>query len=513
MPIIPAKALAEALKQAAKVAISGAAIRSADLERSQRELLLEQRFLRPVIRGWYLLTTPEAPDGSSVLWQGNFWPFVAAYLDDRFGARYCLSAESSLDLWGGKTAIPAQVLVMTESGGRGKVDYPSGRDKPVSSLLIYETPRLPAGELVEGVRVMPLGLALTRVTPTFFQLDPLTAEILLRRVSREQLTRALLAEPNLSAAGRLLGGLRHVGREDEAAALRGALQAVGFAVEESNPFQAAPRLSGVGEQSPYASRVVALWRQMRDTVAANAPKPRFLGISAEAYLAMVDEVYERDAYNSLSIEGYQVTEAMIRRIAQGAWDPTQPRDAQEMNAMAAKGYCETFKLVKASLRSTFEPGASPGQVFARDLELWHRALFSPAVQVGLLEMWELAGYRDRKVFIQNSQHVPPPKDAVPDCMNALFGLLTAEPDAWVRAVLGHFVFVFIHPYTDGNGRLGRFLMNLMLGSGGYGWTVVQNAHRDAYMTALETASVSGDIEPFCRMLAGEMRDTGASDLP
>ena len=36
----------------------------------------------------------------------------------------------------------------------------------------------------------------------------------------------------------------------------------------------------------------------------------------------------------------------------------------------------------------------------------------------------------------------------------------------VRAVLGHFFFVYIHPYMDGNGRMGRFVLNAMLASGG-----------------------------------------------
>ncbi len=63
--------------------------------------------------------------------------------------------------------------------------------------------------------------------------------------------------------------------------------------------------------------------------------------------------------------------------------------------------------------------------------------------------------------------MPINKDAVRDAMPILFELLENEPDASVRAVLGHFIFVFIHPYMDGNGRMGRFLMNVMLASGGY----------------------------------------------
>jgi hypothetical protein len=47
-----------------------------------------------------------------------------------------------------------------------------------------------------------------------------------------------------------------------------------------------------------------------------------------------------------------------------------------------------------------------------------------------------------------------------DMMPVLFELLAEEPDPAVRIVLEHFIFVYIHPYTDGNGRMGRFLMNV-----------------------------------------------------
>jgi len=50
-------------------------------------------------------------------------------------------------------------------------------------------------------------------------------------------------------------------------------------------------------------------------------------------------------------------------------------------------------------------------------------------------------------------------------MPAFFDLLREETHPAVRVVLGHFLFVYIHPYMDGNGRIGRFLMNVMLASG------------------------------------------------
>jgi Fic family protein len=97
-------------------------------------------------------------------------------------------------------------------------------------------------------------------------------------------------------------------------------------------------------------------------------------------------------------------------------------------------------------------------------------------------------------------------------MPVLFELLQQEPEASVRAVLGHFIFVYIHPYMDGNGRMGRFIMNLMLASGGYPWTVIPVEERKLYMHALEQASVHQNIEPFALFL-GNLVAQGMKGTP
>ncbi len=101
-------------------------------------------------------------------------------------------------------------------------------------------------------------------------------------------------------------------------------------------------------------------------------------------------------------------------------------------------------------------------------------------------------------------NVPPSQDAVRDMMPELCDLLENEPSAAVRAVLGHFLFVYIHPYVDGNGRLGRFLMNIMLASGGYPWKVIRLEQRAEYMAALEDASSRRKIKPFVELVAKSM---------
>jgi Fic family protein len=89
-------------------------------------------------------------------------------------------------------------------------------------------------------------------------------------------------------------------------------------------------------------------------------------------------------------------------------------------------------------------------------------------------------------------------------MDALFGSLDAETESIVRAVLGHWLFGFIHPYNDGNGRTARFLMNVMMASGGYPWTIVRTTRRAAYLEALDIASVKQDVTDFAKFIREEM---------
>jgi hypothetical protein len=503
MPVNPQRDLADALRRAHGAAPSNI-IRTARLPRRERTLLLQRGFLVEIIKGWYALTTPQARPGDSTFWHLHFWAFVSAYLQQRYGQGYCLSPEHSLDLLTASTQIPKQLIVLTARGGVFTLKLPND-----SSILLYPSRKtLPSTtETKQGVQVMPLAVALIRTTPSYFTRSATGAELALRMVRAEELSRALLAvEVNVSAAGRMVGGLRHLGLEESAVRLEADLRAAGIVIKPQNPFEVPPRLPvGAVLPSPYAGRIEAMWSRMRPDVLARFPAPPRSMPDQIRYLRRVNEIYTHDAYHSLSIEGYQVTPELIQHIADGAWNPSEnPEDQGQINAMAAKGYREAFNQVVASLGDVLH-GRSPGKVVDRDMQGWYRALFSPSVQANILPASALAGYRDRRVFIRGSDHVPPPIEAVGASMEALFDALTKEPSAAVRAVLGHFIFVFIHPYSDGNGRIGRFLMNLMLASGGYSWTIIRVGQRREYMAALEKASVSGEIADFAKFVAGEMK--------
>lgn len=169
----------------------------------------------------------------------------------------------------------------------------------------------------------------------------------------------------------------------------------------------------------------------------------------------------------------------------------------------AKGYLKAFRLTKQSVGRVLQ-GAAGGQVFRHDYPAWYRAMSSDSVRAGLMQSYHLAGHCNAPVYIRASRHAPPPPEAVTDAMSALLDSLEGEPEPIVRAVLGHWLFGFIHPYVDGNGRLARFLMNLIRAWDGYPWTIVRTARRRGYLEALEAASACQNILPFAKFIRQEM---------
>lgn len=144
-------------------------------------------------------------------------------------------------------------------------------------------------------------------------------------------------------------------------------------------------------------------------------------------------------------------------------------------------------------------GGGAGALVRKAHRDWYCELFQPCVPAGLIAASALAGYRSDAVYLRGSRHVPPRREAVRDAMPALFDLLETETEPSVRAVLGHLLFGYIHPYPDGNGRMARFVMNAMLASGGYPWTVIRVEDRDIYWRCLK-APVSIKISGRSRSL-------------
>ena len=501
----PKERLAAALEALRKLQDSGkTAIRSSDLSRAHRELLKRSGFLQQVMKGWYIPARPHDDRGESTAWYASYWAFCATYFAERFGGKWCLSPEHSLRIHIDRLTVPHQLLVRSPGAENKCIDL------PFHTSIFPVRAELPPEDQIEiryGLRIYSLPAALVEVGPGFFTDTSLDARSALTMVKdASTVLEPLLAGGRTVVAGRLAGAFRDVGRADIADDILQTMRAAGYRVWETNPFDTpAPAMEWNPGTSAATLRLALLWRNLRRPVTEAFPSPPDENPGPEDYLRAVENNYVTDAYHSLSIEGYRVSPELIDKVRRGTRDPeNNPEDEGDRNALAARGYYEAFQSVKEGIARVLQ-GANPVDVARTDHRVWYQHLFAPSVRAGIIEAFHLAGYRSSPVFIRGSRHVPPRHEVVPDLMNAFFDLLGEEPESSVRVVLGHFVFVYIHPYSDGNGRVGRFLMNLMLAAGGYPWTVIPLDLRAEYMRALESASVDEDIGPFAALLGRLVR--------
>ena len=493
--------LAHSLQQLKLLQDSGIiAVQSKMLERTDRERLTKHGFIKEVMRGWYIPSSPDEKQGDSTAWYTSFWGFCGAYLDERLEQNWCLSPEQSIQILIGDKTVPPQLLVRS----------PKGRNKPTA--LLHNTsvfdirsamPEQAQLTKVDGLRVYSLEASLVHCAKTTFAQKPIQMRTLLSMVTdASEVLSVLLDGGHVASAGRLAGAFRNIGRDLIANNIIKGMIAADFKVKEVDPFEDVTEITfGRREVSPYVNRLRLLWQSMRTDVITHFPDVTDIKINVQGYLNEVEDKFVNDAYHSLSIEGYRVTHELIEQVRSGNWNPEQSDDNRKhLDAMAVKGYWDAFQQVMLAVERVLN-GENAGEVFEATHADWHLALFGPSVAAGIIKQSDLAGYRTGPVYIRKSKHTPPTRAAVRDMMPALFDLLMEEDNSAVRVVLGHFIFVYIHPYFDGNGRMGRFIMNLMMAAGGYSWTVVPVEQRSEYMEALEAASVEQNITPFTKFLA------------
>jgi hypothetical protein len=499
--------LAHALESAQKVAVQHI-VQSSHLAPAELKLLVAQGFLKKIIRGWYLLDADHTAiqTGDSVLWQESYRAFLGQYLFHHFGKNYHLSPEDSLDIHTGATSFSKGVIVYVDANTRRKQELPA--NMVLQTLKKPEKYNTCEPIASEGLNILSLSDSLVSVVPNWYRKHPLEAELALSAVDIQDVARSAVSIANLSAVGRIIGAYQAMGANDHAEYLQNIMLQAGFEkikYDISNPFENIKL--NFNEQafpvSPYAGRIQALWNTMREDVVKIFSSPPKKVVPIDKLLEKIDDLYVHDAYHSLSIEGYRVTSELIMKIKSGNWDPEHnQKDKKMIDALAAKGYALAFAEVKKTIAQLTKDNDKT--VLGKQVSQWYAALFNPCVQAGIVSVKDIAGYRNRPVYIRGSRHVPLPHHALRDVMHAFYAELAQESHPAVCAVLGHFLIGFIHPYPDGNGRIARFMMNTLFSVAGYPWTIIRVEDRQEYMTSLEKASCEGNIKPFAKFILKAM---------
>lgn len=120
-------------------------------------------------------------------------------------------------------------------------------------------------------------------------------------------------------------------------------------------------------------------------------------------------------------------------------------------------------------------------------------------------------YRNTNIRIAGSNYIPCDSVKVYDRMKKYFLDVTSEFDiisssggvyhtTLEKIAYAHLQFAKIHPFLDGNGRLGRLILNYMLIANGYTPVIVRARHKEEYFQCLETYKVDKDPKPFIDLL-------------
>jgi Fic family protein len=207
----------------------------------------------------------------------------------------------------------------------------------------------------------------------------------------------------------------------------------------------------------------------------------------------------RTIRGSLAIEGNTLNEEQITAILEGKQVIAPPREIREVqNALIAYDRLEEW---------TPEIEA--------DLLEAHGILMA-----GLID--EVGVYRRGGVGVMAGErviHLAPPADRVPLLMENLFQWLEdSDQHPLIASSVFHYEFEFIHPFADGNGRLGRLWQTLILTR----WNLLfadipveslVHEHQQKYYDAIGNSSRQGNSTPFIEFSLRMIYDTLSSCTP
>ena len=190
----------------------------------------------------------------------------------------------------------------------------------------------------------------------------------------------------------------------------------------------------------------------------------------------------RTVRGTTAIEGNALTEAQITAVLAGKRVTAPKREIEEVKN-AHKAY---------SAIESFNPYSADDLLKAHSL-----------MTAGLVD--RPGKWRNCNVGVMGDggvSHIAPPFGMVPGLMSDLFTWLNeSEAPMLIKSSVFHYEFEFIHPFPDGNGRMGRLWQTALLGNWHeefYG-VPVENivwAHQSEYYDAIRKSGVTGECGPF-----------------
>ncbi|XP_003707400.1 FIC domain protein adenylyltransferase [Megachile rotundata] len=199
------------------------------------------------------------------------------------------------------------------------------------------------------------------------------------------------------------------------------------------------------------------------------------------------EAYFQHIYHTVGIEGNTMNLAQTRAIVETR-TAVAGKSIDEHNEIL--GLDAAMKYINATLVNRV------GSISIKDiLDIHTRVL-------GHVDPVQGGQFRRTQVYVGG--HVPPGPGDIHYLMEEFAMWLNSERAIRMHpvryAALAHYKLVHIHPFSDGNGRTSRLLMNMILMQAGYPPVIIHKQHRHTYYENLQIAN-AGDVRPFVRFIA------------
>lgn len=455
-------------------------------------------------RAWIL--TPGKPSDPRAVFLSNYWPVVAIVLDRYQPAAIAGLAAIRLHL---EDFSPPEDLPAYHGASRSEYPltlHPGFRLRlrpravaskngivtvPGNTLIPVQSPAdllttLDEGEVSGGIELVSAWLRhlVIRTPDLEVAVDANPRPVILKRLAG--LAAELRNEP---LARQLEQFVRRISSRMSTPSRTG----VGTRITVPPVLQEAVRGSGSSWLDAQAMRLARQESQCQRILgSAAAPLPKFRWSVLQSH-AEQNKAY--DAYHSTTMEGYRITRETSDAIVRGEALPGGPQDQQTLEAaMAVQGYTIAYEQVleRAPRNDPIDTGLI--------LDLYE-ALYRPSVDAGITDIAALRGWRSASVGLRGWRYVPPNPKKIPDLIGGLERFAARKDiEPITRALLAHLEFVTIHPFMDGNGRLGRLLMNYALLGAGHPWVTIRSDERIPFFRAIERAQVDDDAEPFIELV-------------
>ena len=126
-------------------------------------------------------------------------------------------------------------------------------------------------------------------------------------------------------------------------------------------------------------------------------------------------------------------------------------------------------------------------------------------------LWRYAGiFRDVQVYVRGASFTPPPPDEIEKQFKQLMLWYRSNKKKYHPVVIAayfHYVFESIHPFRDGNGRVGRLLLNFILRKNGLPMINIKNKEKGKYYDALE-AGHNANLKPMADLIIKYLEESG-----